>query len=223
MRVLVIGDSHCPFMDKRYVRFLSDLHDQWRVDKIVMIGDLVDNHAISMHSSSAGLRDSDQEFDLAMRQVQMLYKLFPTKVDWLIGNHDALTERHMDDCGLPRSSLKDYTELWQIPKWVAHPRYTDIKIDGVIYRHGDKGKGGAFPALSNALAEWNSVVQGHYHAVGGVVFGANQKSKYFGGQTGCGIDVRSAAFNYGRRFSKKPVLGAMVVIDGQPFFEPMVL
>jgi len=77
--------------------------------------------------------------------------------------------------------------LWQIPKWVAHPRFTDLTLDGVIYRHGDKGKGGSFPALSNAQSEFASVVQGHYHAVGGVMYGANNRAKYFGGQTGVGL------------------------------------
>jgi len=223
VRVLVIGDTHAPCMDVRYIKFLSDLHDQWNINRIVHIGDLVDNAAISYHPKSPSLRDSEREFSLAMDQVQMLYRLFPTKVDWLVGNHDALTERNMADCGLPRSALMDYTELWEIPKWVAHPRFTDLEIDGVIYRHGDKGKGGAMPAYSNAQSEFCSVVQGHYHAVGGVMYGANNKARYFGGQTGCGINISAAAFDYGKKFSKRPVLGAMVVIDGNPFFEPMCI
>ena len=85
------------------------------------------------------------------------------------------------------------------------------------------GKGGSFPALSNAQSEFASVVQGHYHAVGGVMYGANNRAKYFGGQTGCGINISAAAFDYGKKFSKRPVLGAMVVIDGNPYFEPMSL
>lgn len=223
MRVLVIGDCHAPCLDPRYIKFLGDLHDEWRCDTVVMIGDLVDNCAISRHEKGPELRDSEREYHAAMKQVQQLYRLFETEVYWLLGNHDCLTERNLVDCGLPKSSMKDYTEIWQVPLWKAFPRFHDLRLDNIIFRHGDKGKGGAFPALSNAQAEFNSLIQGHYHSVGGVVFGANDKAKYFGGQTGCGINIKKSAMDYGKKFSKRPVLGAMVVIDGHPFFEPMTL
>ena len=96
-------------------------------------------------------------------------------------------------------------------------------IDGVMYRHGDKGRGGAMPAYANAQSEFCSVIQGHFHASAGVLWGANHNLRYFGMQVGCGVDYRKEAMKYGVKYSKKPVLGCGVCIDGVPYFEPMDL
>ncbi len=206
-----------------YPFWLKTIYEQWSCDRVVMIGDLVDWASISYHPKAPSLKNSEFEFEQAMEQVQTLYKLFP-KADWLIGNHDALSERQALDCGLPTLVLKDYAKLWKVDKWTVHPRFADLIIDGIIYRHGDKGRGGFFPALSNALLEFTSVVQGHYHSVGGVMYNANNKAKYFGLQVGCGINISRSAMDYGKKFSKRPVLGCGIVIDGKfPLFEPMEL
>ena len=42
-----------------------------------------------------------------------LIKAFP-KADWLIGNHDALTERQAVTAGLPPELLKDYADMWNV-------------------------------------------------------------------------------------------------------------
>lgn len=221
--VLVIGDTHAPCMLEGYVDFLADLHSAWNIDRVVHIGDLVDWASISYHPKAPSLKNSEVEFEQAMDQVQELYEAFP-EVDWLIGNHDSLTERQATDLGLPLNVLKDYDQLWEVPGWTIHPRFTDLEIDGVIYRHGDKGKGGQNPAILNAQAEFQSVVQGHFHGAAGVTFGANNNKRYFGMQVGCGVDYRKAAMQYGVKFSRKPILGAGIVIDGStPIFEPMPL
>lgn len=221
--VLIIGDTHCPCMVDGYVDFLLDLHEAWAIDRVVHIGDVVDWASISYHPKAPSLKNSEFEFSEAFAQVQQLYAAFP-KLDWMIGNHDSLTERQATDLGLPLNVLKDYTDLWETPGWTAHQRYSDLEIDGVIYRHGDVGKGGSMPAFANAQAEFQSVVQGHYHAAAGVQYGANKNTRYFGLQTGCGTDYRKAAMAYGVKYSKKPILGAGIVIDGSTaLFEPMML
>ncbi len=221
--VLVIGDTHAPCMLDGYVDFLVDLADAWSVDRVVHIGDLVDWASISYHPKAPSLKNSELEFEQAYAQVQELYEAFP-EVDWLIGNHDSLTERQATDLGLPLNVLKDYDQLWGVPGWNVHPRYSDLVIEGVAYRHGDKGKGGAMPAFMNAKTEFQSVVQGHFHASAGVQYGANMNMRYFGMQTGSGVDYRKAAMSYGVKYSQKPILGAGIVIDGtNAIFEPMTL
>ncbi len=221
--VLVIGDTHCPAMLDGYVDFLLGLQEQWDCDRVVHIGDLVDWASISYHPKAPSLKNSEFEFEMAYSQVQELYAAFP-QVDWLIGNHDSLTERQATDLGLPLNVLKSYDELWGVNGWTVHDRYSDLIIDGVAYRHGDKGKGGSMPAFANAKNEFQSVVQGHFHASAGVQFGANMNLRYFGMQVGSGVDYRKAAMAYGVKYSNKPILGAGVVINGEcPVFEPMLL
>ncbi|MEK9747759.1 MAG: metallophosphoesterase [Pseudomonadales bacterium] len=222
-RVLAIGDTHMPVMHRDYVPFLLSVAEQWDVDTVIHMGDLVDWSSISYHPKAPSMKDSEREYAKATKQVQELYAAFPT-LTWLIGNHDALTERQVFDVGLPLDVLKDYKQLWNVPTWEIVPRYGTKTVDGVMYFHGDRGKGGRFPALANAEAEFQSCVNGHAHSAAGVQYGANKNMRYFGMQVGCGVDYRKAAMAYGVKYSRKPILGCGVVIDGNTaVFEPMNL
>ena len=224
-RVFVIPDLHCPVMLPKFLTFLQRTRDKHRCTKVVSIGDIVDWSSISYHPKAPSLKNSEAEFEKAYKQVAKVVKAFP-RAQHMIGNHDCLTERQAGDAGLPLSVLKSFGDLWGLgKKWTVHPRYADLVIDGVIYRHGDKGKGGQHnPALANAQCEHASVVQGHFHACAGVNYFANLKTRIFGLQVGCGVDHDTAAMSYGAKFSKKPILGCGVVIDGETaIFEPMKL
>ena len=223
-RVLVVGDTHCPTMHKDYINFLCDIREQWQCDKVVHIGDMVDWASISYHPKAPSLKNSEAEFEKAFEQVQQLYDALGNDVTWFIGNHDALTERQASDLGLPLQVLKDYQELWEVSGWEVVERFGTRTIDGVMYQHGDRGKGGRMAALANAKAEFQSVVQGHMHGQAGVEYYANNNIRVFGMQTGCGVDYRLAAMDYGKKYSQKPILGCGVVLDGiTAVFEPMDL
>ena len=220
--VLIIGDTHCPGMRTGYVDFLKRIADRHAATRVVHIGDLVDWASISYHEKSPALHNASKEFAAAQRQVYQLHKAFP-KADWLIGNHDALTERQAKSVGLPSEVLKSPGELWSV-KWKVHPRYTKLEIDGVLYSHGDGGRGGQDAALMQAKSEFKSTVIGHYHSQAGVRYWANKEYRIFGMFVGCGIDASRLQFEYGVKFTAKPVLGCGVVIDGKrAIFEPWLL
>ena len=220
-RVLVIGDTHCPTMLPQYVDFLLGIQEAWDCDRVVHIGDLVDNCALSFHLKLPQLKDPILEHEKAMEQVSFLTEAFP-KVDLLIGNHDCLPYRWAKEVGIPEEMLRNMTDVWDLPKgWKVHPRYHQLEIDGVIYQHGDRGRNSA---ILNAKAEFKPVVQGHHHSKMGCDFYANKSSRIFAVQTGCGVDASSAAMDYGRSFSAKPLLGCAVILDGiTPVVEPMLL
>ncbi len=220
--VLTIPDTHCPGMRAGFVDFLKKIADRYSPTRIVHIGDLVDWGSISYHEKSPALHNASREFALAYKQVSQLAKAFP-KADWMIGNHDSLTERQATTVGLPLEVLKNYNDLWGV-KWKVHPRFSKLMIDGVLYSHGDSGRGGQDAAMAQAKDQFRSTVIGHFHAAGGVKWWANKEFRVFGLSAGCGIDVDRMQFDYGRRFSAKPVLGCGVVIDGKrAFFEPWLL
>lgn len=223
-RVLIIGDTHAPAMRPDYVPFLQKIHAKYRCNRVVHIGDMVDWASISYHPKAPSLKNSEEEFERARKQVARLYKAFP-KVSWLIGNHDSLTERKAADLELPLSVLKGYRELWEVHGWEIIPRYGQLIIDNVIYQHGDRGKSGQLSgAYLNALEEHLSVVQGHLHAQAGVLFHANTVNRIFGMQVGCGVDHKKEAMAYGKKYNRKPILGCGVVLDGvTAIFEPMNL
>ena len=166
---------------------------------------------------------ASEEFKQAWKQVRQVHKAFP-KVEFLIGNHDALPARKAKLIGLPQEAIYDFKDLWKLKGWKVHPRYAKIYIDGVQYRHGDSGKGGLMAAHKNAQAEFCSVVQGHLHSQAGVVYHANEQSIVFGMQTGCLVVHDHPAMAYGKVYSNKPILGCGVVLGGTTaIFEPMNL
>lgn len=222
--VLVIGDTHMPCMHRGYISFLRNVYETHGCGRVVHIGDLVDWNSISFHDKETHMPNPVEEYYQARMQVARLVDAFP-EVDMLIGNHDSLPSRKAATLGLPEEVVRGFNNLWGLPEtWVVHPRYTDLEIDGVIYRHGDKGKGGIMAGYKNAIAEFQSVVQGHLHAQAGIVYHANQNSIVFGMQVGTGVDHNHPAMNYGRVYSAKPLMGCGVVYDQQlAFFEPMKL
>ena len=49
MNTLIIGDSHIPFTHRNYLDFCKRIHKQFKCQRVVHIGDLVDNNSISYH------------------------------------------------------------------------------------------------------------------------------------------------------------------------------
>jgi len=221
--VLVIGDTHMPCMHPGYIRFLKSIEKKHGCKRVVHIGDLVDWAAISYHEKDVSLPSPAEEYKAAKKQVKKLHAAFP-QVDILTGNHDALPARKAKTIGIPEEALKDFESLWELDGWTVHSRFSDLEIDGVIYRHGDKGKGGQYAAHKNAQAEFQSVVQGHLHAQAGVWYHANHKDCVFGMQVGCGVDHGHPAMSYGKVYSAKPIVGCGVVFSRtRALFEPMPL
>lgn len=222
--VLVIGDTHCPAMRKGYVRFLQEMAERWQPDRIVHIGDLIDWHSISYHERLPSCSSPKEEYRRAKRQVYDLWEAFP-KADWLIGNHDALTQRQAASVGLPPEVLKDYGELWELPGWKIHDRYGEVMIDGVAYIHGEGPHGpGQTAAVNRAKVRFRSVVMGHWHAEGGVNWFVNDEFRVFGLSVGTGIDRNELQLSYGKPQPKKPMLGCGIVEDGvRAYFEPWCL
>lgn len=220
--VLVVGDCHCPGMRRGYVDFLQRIRDRHGCDRVVFIGDVVDWASISYHERMPGLPAAKDEVKKARKQVTQLSKAFP-KADWLIGNHDSLPERQATTAGMPSELLRDYADFWEVC-WNVLPRFTKHVIDGVIYAHGDGGKGGQMAALKQAKDNFRSTVVGHFHSQAGVFYHANQDGRIFGLSVGCGIDARKLEFDYGVKFASKPILGCGVVVNGKrAYFEPWLL
>lgn len=213
-RVLVIGDTHCPGMLDSYPAFLKSVWKEFRCNRVVHIGDLVDNAAIHYHEHDPDRPGPADEFAEAQKQVRRLYSLFPS-ADWLVGNHDALNMRKAFTAGLPEVFMRPMNEVWNVPGWKVHPRYARLVIDGVVYAHGDIGQGGMYNAVKNGRTGMTSWVCGHVHSEGGVWYTQTEGRQIFGLNTGCGVDTDSLAFKYGRRYTRKPVIGCGVVLEGR--------
>ncbi|KKN22753.1 hypothetical protein LCGC14_0911890 [marine sediment metagenome] len=213
-RILVIGDTHAPCTHPGYLPFCRDLYDKYDCNKVVHIGDVVDNHAISFHAHHPDMPGPKDEYELALHEVAKWYKVFP-RATVTIGNHDERIVRLAESVDIPPKFVRDYQDVWQTPKWHWT---TDIVIDDVYYFHGT-GNGGIHPAYNAMGKMLMSVVMGHIHTASGLKWKFNPTRRIFGMDVGTGIDERSLAFAYGRHMKQRSAVSAGVVLDGTPYHE----
>jgi len=205
--LLVIADTHTPFEHRNYLDFCIRIKKAFKCKIVVHIGDLVDNHAISYHEHDPDGKSSSGEMTEADRHLVKWFKAFP-EVSLCRGNHCELVSRKGKTAGLPQRVFKPFRETWKLPKgWkVAF----EFEYYGVLFKHGINyaGKYGHVQAASDAR---QSCVIGHSHSIAGVEWLANSKDIIFGMNVGCGIDRKAYAFNYGKDFKRKPILGVGLV------------
>jgi len=213
-RVLVIGDLHEPFCLDAYLQHCQDVYSRYNCNRVVFIGDIIDNHYSSYHDTDPDGLGGGKELELAINRLARWYKAFPD-AHVTIGNHDRLIRRKAFSGGVPKEWIKEYSDVLNVPKW----NFTDrIVIDDVQYIHGESGR-----ASKKAKDDMMSTVQGHRHTEMFTEFIVGAKFKVFGCAVGCGIDHTSYAMAYGKNF-KKPAIGCAVVFGGKyAINEPMTL
>lgn len=204
---LVIGDTHIPFVNPKYLEFCKRIESDLKCTRVIHIGDLVDNHAMSYHEHDPNGRSPADEMSEADKHLKQWFKSFPN-VYLCRGNHDSMIDRKGRTVGLPDRCFKQFREIWNLPSgWKDD--FTWI-FDDVMYQHGT-GYSGDFGHLTAAKNNRINTVIGHIHHSLGVAYSSNEKDCIFGCAVGCGIDTQSYAFEYGRAFTKKPILGCAVI------------
>lgn len=213
--VLIIGDTHEPFCRQGYLEHCRDVQEQYNCGKVIHIGDEVDNHAISYHTSDPDGDSSGSEFTKAMEKLKRWYKVFP-EVTVIVGNHSALPFRQAMSSGLSKRFLKSYEDIWEAP--VGWSWELNYEYNGVYYTHNASAK-----PINMAVNRRQSVVAGHHHTVANIEWNVSKFDRIFGMLVGCGIDDAAYAFSYARDGVKKSIVSCAVVQNGVPTIIPMSL
>jgi len=202
-RILVVGDLHCPFELDGYFDFCKKTYAEWNCNQVVFIGDIIDNHYSSFHTTDPDGYGGGHELERAIDTVQKWTREFPV-ADVCIGNHDRIIMRKAFDSAIPRAWIKSYNEIlgtnWN---WVERVVYEDVQ-----YCHGEGGT-----ARTKAKNDMMSTVQGHIHTQAYTEWMVGRKFRIFGMQVGCGIDSSAYAAAYAKHF-KKQAIGCGVVLGG---------
>ena len=202
-RVLVIGDLHEPFCLDGYLDFCIEQKEKFNCNRIVFIGDVIDNHFSSYHETDAnGLGGSD-ELEFAIKKIARWRDAFQVATV-IIGNHDRIIMRKAQTSAVPTKWIREYKDVLEVAQWDFVDR---LVIDDVQYIHGEAGT-----ARTKCKADMMSTVQGHLHTQAYTEWVVGQKFKVFGTQVGCGIDHNSYAMAYAKR-GKKPAIGCVVILD----------
>ncbi len=202
-RILIIGDIHAPFCLDGYLDFCKETYAIYNCNQVIFIGDIIDNHYASFHTTDPDGMGGGDELDYAIDTIQDWTNEFP-KADVLIGNHDRMIMRKAFESQIPKRWIKSYNEVLGT-KWNWVDR---IVYDGVQYVHGEGGT-----ARTKSKNDMMSTVQGHIHTQAYTEWSVGRNFKVFGMQVGCGVDSTAYAAAYAKNF-KKQAIGCGVVIGG---------
>jgi predicted phosphodiesterase len=211
MKILVVGDLHCPYTRKGYLEFCKDIKKEYKCDTVVFIGDVVDFSAVSFHQKNPEMKCALDEYNGTLEQVKLWYEAFPNaKV--CLGNHDLRIIRVAGSVNIPSQMLKSFNQLWGTPKWEWNYDYV---IDNIFFTHGT-GNGGMYPAYNLMKKLSLSTVLGHWHSAAGVKFLVNPYKRMFALDVGCGVDDRQLAFQYAQYNKVRSVISCAVILNGHP-------
>lgn len=219
-RVLVIGDLHFPFHHQDVFPYLKEIKRLYKPDRVIQIGDETDQHSWSFHEHNPYLPNPEDELNLGRENMLQLEKLFPS-VDLLESNHGSLVYRRQVSSGLPRGVFKDYNEIYSLKGGFRWHRDLTIELNDGTYVYFCHGK--SADVLKVSMSMGMSVVQGHYHEKMGIQYWGNSLGLYFAAQTGCLVDDDSLAMEYNKTNLKRPLIGSLIIINGQPKQLPMIL
>tara|TARA_A100001201_G_scaffold116016_1_gene99670 strand:- start:577 stop:1275 length:699 start_codon:yes stop_codon:yes gene_type:complete len=218
-RILVISDMHLPYQHKDAIKFLAEIKKEFKPDRVINIGDLLDFHAISMHTHDPDLASAGHELTIARKYVKELESIYPqvTEVD---SNHSSLVYRRAIKYGMSREFLREYGEFLGTKKWKWVDDLTLTMSNGqrCFFTHGRSAD-----VLKVSQTMGMSAVQGHYHTKFVVSYWANPDNLFFAMNVGCLINQKSLSMNYAKNFRTRFILGCGIILDGIPRLLPMVL
>ena len=112
-RVLVVGDLHSPFDLDSYFDHCVEVYERYNCNRVVFIGDVIDNHYSSYHETDADGMGGGQELELAIKRLERYYHRWPD-AHVTVGNHDRIIMRKAQSGGVPKEWIKDYQEVLQV-------------------------------------------------------------------------------------------------------------
>jgi hypothetical protein len=211
---IIIGDIHAPYILEGYLEFCQEQQKRFNCGTVIFIGDLKDFHASSFHQSNPNLMSAGDEASAADAVLNKAFHMFPNAFV-TVGNHDMIPYRKMLASGVASRYNQTWHDIFGAPDtWEFADEFI---IDGVKYTHGM----GSTTAKANALRSMMPVVQGHLHGQAYVEYMTGTGGTIWGMQVGCGIDVKSAAFDYGKSFLQKPTISCGVVLGDLPIVVKM--
>lgn len=218
-RLLVISDMHHPFSHPDTLPFLKSLNKKYKFDKVVCIGDEIDNHAISFHDHNPDLPSAGEELQKAIKCLEPIYKLFPN-VTVIESNHGSLVYRKALASGLPQAVFKTNNEVLKAPKgwtWVFDT-IVSTPLGPVYLCHGKSSAAGRLASQYGM-----SCIQGHFHEKAQIHYISTPERLMFDAHTGCLANDKSLALGYNKINPKRPIVSVIIVLEGIPHIVPLVL
>lgn len=170
-KTLYVPDMHRPYHNKRSVGLMMNAAAGWGVDRIVVIGDLLDFYSVSTHSKNpARSLKLDWEIKDGNKGLDELDALGAKDKRFTLGNHCDRLERYLRDRAPELFDFLDVPSLLRLGErgWKV-TGYKDHDTLGKLYLTHDVGFSGRYAVYQTADAFNHSVVTGHSHRMGYMV------------------------------------------------------
>lgn len=200
--LLLIGDLHAPANLPNYLDFCSDIYDKYNCDHVIFMGDLIDLHASSFHSTDPDGLNAGDELDAAVNEIQRWNDIFPV-ADVVLGNHDLIVMRKAYKEGISKRWIKDFNDVLGV-KWNFQPSF---EYNNCLFRHGLGMK-----ASPKAGSEMMNVIQSHFHTESYINYKVGRGKMVFGMQVPCGINREHYSMVYAKEFPKQAI-GCGVLLE----------
>jgi hypothetical protein len=192
--VVAVGDTHFPFVDRRWLDWAVEEIANRQPEYIVQVGDLYDYFALSRYSKILKItaeeeavegRAAAEEMWARFREVSPDSKCFQIR-----GNHDDRDGKALaDKCPelAPFVDLKDRFIFDGVE--TIHDSKEELWLEDVAVLHGYKSHG------AHARHNQAPTIVGHSHT-GGVSYFQNRFGTYWELNAGFGGDINSPVFHY---------------------------
>jgi predicted phosphodiesterase len=171
--VLLFGDSHIPYHDKRAWALMLKVGRALRPKIIVCMGDMADFYAVSSHSKdprrSSNLADELAEVRKALDELDALGA---EDKRFIAGNHCDRLTRYLQDKAPELFGVVQIPALFNLNErgWKYTPYKSDTRIGKIHATHdvGASGRNATFQALDTYQ---HSIITGHSHRLQFIVEG----------------------------------------------------
>lgn len=209
MRTLILPDLHIPFNDKRRTKHALDWGRKNKPERVVLLGDVLEMHALSTHRKDPTWEDRlDKEIAAGKQFLRDLRDACPkADITFIVGNHEARWDRQFQNripaARLLGIDLKDFLGVDGLGVRWHDDSYKGVRVPvgqgQVAYcYHGDSLRRanqtlGTAGTLAKQLGQ--NVICGHTHRVRNVFTRCGRK-EVWGLEAGCLVNKTHKIFRY---------------------------
>jgi hypothetical protein len=212
--ILVMSCTHAPYVHQDALKFLETIKEEYSPDRVVHLGDEVDNHAMNFYKSDPNLMSAGYELKAACKWLKKLEQLFP-KMNLIQSNHGSMVHRRAIDAGIPQEFIRELGDVYGVGKgWKWSFDLTlrnEATREQFYFIHNRNNE-----AYKLAEGMNMSCVQGHWHSKKSIIYSPKPLVPVFGMQVGCLIDDKALAYAYNKLQTSRPSLGAGMILKGKP-------
>ncbi|MEO0795934.1 MAG: metallophosphoesterase [Verrucomicrobiota bacterium] len=171
-RVLVLGDVHLPYHEKNILELAVREAKRFKVDCVILNGDIVDFYAISRWQTDPRARDFSAEVNLAREFFVMLRDAFPgAQIIYKIGNHEERYDIYMQSKAPEMLGIDDFVfeNILRLPRLriKTFDRLRHLQLGKLAIVHGHEFANGIYspvnPARGLYLKAKTTAMCGHAH------------------------------------------------------------